>query len=195
MRRRTRHLPRSHAKPLVHTIGRSILSATTALLVAGTADAEPQGRVAIRTSICGVGSGALWQETRFCNAVTGDVLFGRQRNDDFGFGPYAEVSTAGFWDARYGGGLSVLAPVTHDFPLVFSFGAFGHEADAVALGGSAFFGLRSYNFHGGYNFAVGFVLSGYRDLGAERATLVSVGLEIDGFFLAVPFLLAAGELR
>jgi hypothetical protein len=123
------------------------------------------------------------------------VLFGRERNDDFGFGPYAEVSTAGFWDARYGGGLSVLAPVTSDFPLVLSFGAFGHEADAVALGANAFFGLRSYNFHGNYNFAVGLVTSGYRDLGAERATLVSVGLEIDGFFLAIPFLLAAGELR
>jgi hypothetical protein len=194
MRRRTWYLPGSHAKPLV-PVARRVLGATAALFFAGAADAEPQGRVAIRTSVCGVGADALWQETRFCNAVTGDVLLGRERNDDFGFGPYAEVSTAGFWDARYGGGLSVLTPVTHDFPLVLSFGAFGHEADAVALGGSAFFGLRSYNFHGAYNFAVGFVASGYRDLGAEGATLVSVGLEIDGFFLAVPFLFAAGELR
>jgi len=123
------------------------------------------------------------------------VLFGRERNDDFGIGPYAEVSTAGFWDARYGAGVSALAPVTSDFPLVLSFGAFGHETDALALGASAFFGLRSYNFHGSYNFAVGFVASAFRDLGAERATLVTLGLEIDGFFLAVPFLLAAGELR
>jgi hypothetical protein len=190
MRGRTRHLPGSRA-PVV----RRVLPAAAAFFVAGLADAEPQGRVALRTSVCGVGTDVLWQETRFCNAVTGDVLFGRERNDDFGFGPYAEVSTAGFWDARYGGGLSVLAPVSHDFPLVLSLGAFGHETDAVAVGASAFFGLRSYNFHGNYNFAVGLVASAYRDLGAERTTLVSVGFEIDGFFLAVPFLLAAGELR
>jgi hypothetical protein len=163
--------------------------------VAEVCEASPQGHVAWRPSVCGVGEDALWQSTRFCNAIAGDILFGRERNDDFGFGPYAEVSTAGFWDARYGGGLSALAPVTDDFPLVLSIGAFGHETDAVALGASAFFGLRSYNFHGAYNLALGLVASAYRDLGAERATLVSLGVEIDGFFLAVPFLFAAGKLR
>ena len=65
----------------------------------------------------------------------------------------------------------------------------------VALGANAFFGLRSHNFHGSYNFAVGLVVSGYRDVGAERATLVSIALELDGLLLALPFLFTAGELR
>jgi len=145
--------------------------------------------------VCGVGSNAVWERTRWCNGVAGDVLFGRERNGDFGLGPFAEVSTAGFWDARYGGGLSALAPVTADFPLVLSFGAFGHETESVALGGSVFFGLRSYNFHGSYNLAAGLVVSGYRDLGNDHDTLVSVGLELDGFLLAAPFLFLVGELR
>ena len=144
--------------------------------------------------MCGVGDDAVWEETRFCGGIVGDVLFGRERNRDFGIGPFAEVSTAGFWDARYGGGLSVLTPVTSNYPLVFSLGAFGHETASLALGGHAFFGLRSHNFHGSYNLAAGLIASVYRDLGAERATLVSVGFELDALLLAMPFLFAAGEL-
>jgi hypothetical protein len=123
------------------------------------------------------------------------LLFARARNRDFGFGPYLEVSSAGFWDARYGGGLSALLPITSDFPLVLSVGAYGHEALSMALGSTVFFGLRSHNFHGGYNLATGVVVSGYRDLGAEHATLVTVGLELDALLLAMPFLLLSGELQ
>jgi hypothetical protein len=151
--------------------------------------------VAYRTSVCGTGTDALWQDTHWCNGVVADLLFLRERNTDFGLGPYAEVSTAGFWDARYGGGVSALAPVTPDFPLVLSLGAYGHETRAVALGANAFFGLRSHNFHGNYNFAVGLVVSAYRDLGAEHATLVTIGLELDVLLLAAPFVFVANGLR
>jgi hypothetical protein len=157
--------------------------------------ASPQGHVAWRTAVCGAGEAAVWEETRFCNAVVGDVLFGRERNGDFGLGPFAEVSTAGFWDARFGGGLSALAPVTSDYPLVLSLGVFGHETRAIALGAELFFGLRSYNFHGSYNLAAGVVVSAHRDLDADHATLVAIGLELDAFLLAAPFLLVAGGLR
>ena len=165
------------------------------LFVSGAARASPQGHVALRTSVCGAGDAALWQETRFCGGVVADVLFGRERNRDFGIGPFAEVSTAGFWDARYGGGLSALAPLTADFPLVLSLGAFGHETQSVALGAHLFFGLRSYNFHGGYNFSAGLVASAYRDLDQGGATLVSLGIELDALLVALPFLFAVGEAR
>jgi hypothetical protein len=163
--------------------------------LAGAAVASPQAHVALRTSVCGVGEERLWQETRWCNAVMGDFLLGRSRNSDFGFGPFVEASTAGFWDARYGGGLSALAPITSDIPVVLSLGAYGHETSAVALGANVFVGVRSYNFHGSYNLAAGLVASFVRDLGSEHATLVTLGVELDGFFLALPFLLAARELR
>ena len=194
MRDGPRRLLRSGLEPLVQ-LTRSLAVVGLFSLFAGTANATPQGHVALRTSICGAGDDALWQETRWCNGVTGDLLFGRERNRDFGLGPYVEVSSAGFWDARYGGGLSALLPVTSDFPLVLSLGAYGHETDSAALGGAMFFGLRSHNFHGSYNFATGLVVSGYRDLGAERATLVAIGLELDALLLAMPFLFLTGELR
>jgi hypothetical protein len=188
-------LPRSAAKPLVSVVVRSLAAFGFIASFAGAAAASPQGHVAYRTSVCGVGTNSLWQDTRWCNGFVADLLLLRERNGDFGLGPYAEISTAGFWDARYGGGASALLPVAPDFPLVLSLGAYGHESDSVALGANAFFGLRSYNFHGSYNYAVGFVVSGYKDLGADRATLVTLGIELDGLLLALPFLFVAGELR
>src|SRR5262245_20587492 len=151
LRRLRSHLPRSHAKPLESAVVvRALAAFGITLSLARPAAASPQGHVAYRTGVCGTGTDALWQDTHWCNGVVADLLFFRKRNSDFALGPYAEVSTAGFWDARYGGGLSALAPVTPDFPLVLSLGAFGHETRAVALGANAFFGLRSYNFHGSY---------------------------------------------
>jgi hypothetical protein len=194
LRERRSRLPGSVAEPLEPVVRALAAFAFTSLAASGSA-ASPQGHVAARTSVCGVGSDAVWEETRFCGGVTGDLLFGRKRNGDFGLGPFAEVTTAGFWDARYGGGLSALAPVMSDFPLVLSLGVFGHETQSVALGAQVFFGLRSYNFHGNYNLAAGAVLAAYRDLAADRATLVTLGLELDAVVLAMPFLLAAGALH
>jgi hypothetical protein len=82
-----------------------------------------------------------------------------------------------------------------DFPLVVSFGAYGHEARALALGGSLFFGMRSYNFHGNYNLTLGLFGSVTRDLGASDEMLTTLGVELDGFLIAAPFLLAFEALR
>jgi hypothetical protein len=186
-------VPQPRRQPL-ESVARPLAAFGFVWFFTGNAAASPQAHVALRTSVCGVGDDAVWDETRFCGGVVGDVLFGRERNQDFGIGPFAEVSTAGFWDARYGGGLSVLAPVTSTYPVVLSLGAFGHEAESLALGGQVFFGLRSYNFHGSYNLAAGLVASVYRDLGAERATLISLGVELDAVLFAMPFLFAARAL-
>ena len=167
-----------------------------ALTLATPAHADPQGHVALRAAPCGVGSGGkLWQETRFCGGLTGDLLFLRNRNTDLGLGPYLEVNTAGFWDARFGGGLSLLVPVMESYPLVISVGAYDHELRAASLGGTLFWGARSYNFDSAYNYALGIYASAYRDLDSERATLISVGVEIDGFFVLAPFIFAFQALK
>lgn len=165
-------------------------------LAATDVHAAPQGHVGVRLAPCGVGEdGAFWQDTRFCGGLTADLLFLRERNSDFGVGPYVEISSAGFWDARYGGGLSLLSPLHPDFPLVISVGAYGHETRALALGGSVFFGMRSYNFHGNYNLSFGLFGSVTRDVGASDSLLTALGVELDGFLIAAPFLLAFEALR
>jgi len=167
-----------------------------ALLVAVPTHAEPQGHLALRAAPCGVGEeGKLWESTRFCGGFVGDLLLFRKRNRDVGLGPYVEVLTAGFWDARFGGGVSVLLPVADSFPLVVSVGAFDHELRAASVGATLFWGNRSYNFDNAYNYALGIYASGYRDLDSEGATLVSVGVELDTFFLVAPFLFAYQAIR
>jgi hypothetical protein len=161
-----------------------------ALLWHGAARADPQAHVALRPAFCGTGeAGALWEETRFCAGLLADLLFFRERNRDFGFGPYVELTTAGFFDVRWGGGASLLIPVLEDFPVVVELGGYGHELTSFALGGSVFWGARSYNFTGAYSLSLGLFVSFQRDLDERGANLLIAGFEVDGVLLALPFLL------
>jgi hypothetical protein len=173
-----------------------LLATATTGARARTALAEPQGHVALRTAVCGAGGErGLWRRTLWCNGLTGDLLFLRHRNRDFGLGPYLELSTAGLWDLRWGGGGTVLLPLTENFPLLLSLGMYGHRARTLAAGGTLFFGLRSYNFEGTYNAALGMYVSAYRDLGTDHASLVSAGLELDALLVGAPFLFGWAALR
>ncbi len=152
---------------------------------------RPQINTAFVTGLCGHGEPhSLWSDSAWCNGLRADVLFGRARNSDFALGPYVHVTSAGFWDARYGAGLSWLVPVTGDFPLILSGGAGGHELEAPALEGWLFFGPRTYNFHALYSLSAGLLLGFQRDLGARSANQFVIAAQIDGLVLALPFLLA-----
>jgi hypothetical protein len=171
------------------------LGVVTALTVAHEAEARPQAHVAVRAALCGVGdAGKIWEDTRFCSGLVGDLLLFREKSRDFGFGPYLELGSAGFWDARFGGGGSLLLPVNDVFPLVVSVGVYDHELRAASLGASVFWGARGYNYTSTYNWALGLYASGYRDLHGG-GTLISAGLEVDGFFIAAPFIYAFQALR
>src|SRR5262245_56052538 len=84
------------------------------------ASADPQWNTGLTVAGC-------WEQNDrsvfgFCGGARGDVLWLRNRNSDYGVGPYLEVGTARFNDLRLSGGVSVLLPVTEDFPLVASAG-------------------------------------------------------------------------
>ena len=168
------------------------LVASLLALLGGTprVHAEPEWNVAAQTSLCGLGSDRVWQKTGFCGSFRGDLLFGRARNADFALGPYATIGTATFSDLRFGGGLSLLIPTLEgDFPIVLSAGALSRNANDFRLAGQAFFGLRSHNFHGSYAMASGIVLGGDSTLSGAPANTLYVGLQIDGMWLALPFIL------
>jgi hypothetical protein len=157
---------------------------------AAQARADPEWNVAAQTSLCGLGTEHAWQKTGFCGGFRGDLLFGRERNADFALGPYATFGTATFSDIRFGGGMSLLIPTLEgDFPIVLSAGAQSRNADDLRLAGEAFFGLRSHNFHGHYAMASGIVLGGDAVVAGARASTLYVGLQIDGLWLAMPFIL------
>ena len=97
-----------------------------AVLLAAPAQADPQATVGLTMGAAGAGlNRSIWQATAFHLGVHGDVLFGRERNADFGIGPYAELLTNGFDEIQFGGGLSGLLPVLDTFPIVLSAGLIG----------------------------------------------------------------------
>ncbi len=161
------------------------------LLAAAPGHAEPEWNVAAQTQLCGLGAhDDLWQKTAFCGALRGDLLFGRDRNSDFALGPYATLGTAKFSDARFGAGLSLLLPTfSGDFPIVLSAGGLSRNGSDARLSGEVFFGLRSHNFHGAYAMASGLVIGGDRAFNDGRGNTLYVGLQIDGLWIALPFIL------
>lgn len=172
---------------------RSTPCIVTLLVVSSTAaqaHADPEWNLAAQTSLCGLGTEHVWQKTGFCGGFRGDLLFGRDRNADFALGPYATFGTATFSDVRFGGGLSFLLPTLEgDFPIVLSAGAQSRNGSDLRLAGEAFFGLRSHNFHGHYTMASGVVVGGDAVVSGARGNTLYVGLQIDGLWLALPFIL------
>ncbi len=132
---------------------------------------------------------------RFCGTLTSDLLLFRERTRDAGLGPYLSVGTFAFRDVRFAGGARGLLPIIEDFPLVLSAGALVHDDGRYGVDGSAFFGVRSYNFHGWYNFAAGLVLGVQHTIGEPSETAWTLGARVDGLLLALPFLLAWGALQ
>lgn len=157
--------------------------------------AAPQWSAGVDPSVCleqrDDGAGRV----AFCGSAHADLILGRQRERDFGLGPYATVGTVAFDDLRGTLGASALVPTWEDLGLVISAGGLLDDSGRAGLEGSLFFGIRSYNFHGAYNFAGGVVLDVERTFGAGPSTVVSLGLRVDGLALALPFLLVWGALH
>jgi len=160
------------------------------------ARAAPQWNVGLLASGCLLGDrGAAFERAAFCGSARGDLLFLRERTADFGLGPYLALGTTAFEDLRVSGGASALLPLAEDFPLVFSLGALLRNEGDVGVSGSVFWGLRSYNFHGSYNVAMGLSLSAERTFGDSATNSLALGVQIDGAVLVLPFLLLAGALQ
>jgi len=171
-----------------------LAAAPLAALVATTTHlhAEPQANIAATFGVAGVGSsGDVWSQTRLHLGGRGDVLFGRSRNLDWGFGPYGEVQTA-FNDLSTGGGLSVLAPVHSYLPIVLSGGAYARRNPGdewkPGLTGQVFWGSRSYNYGSWYVMAGGLTLQARVGLGSDKERAFIVAAHLDGEVLMLPFL-------
>lgn len=145
---------------------------------------------------CLLGEGdAAFERGAFCGQARGDLLFFRERTFDFGLGPYLALGTAAFDDLRVSAGVSALLPAIEDFPVVLSLGPLLRDRGDFGLSSSLYWGLRSYNFHGGYNLAFGVLLAGERTFGAEPSNAISLGFQVDGMVLALPFLLLVGATQ
>lgn len=166
------------------------------LLFSAPASADPQWNTGLVASGCVLGSNeSIVERGAFCGAVEGDVLFLRNSTHDFGLGPYAAIGTAAFSDWRASAGARALFPIAEDFPLIASLGAVVRDAHDPGIETSFFWGVRSYNFHGSYNLAGGLVLSGTHLFDGPRPNAIALGIQLDAFVLAIPWLLLRGALK
>ncbi len=186
-----------------------------ALLWTTGALAEPQGNGALTVGGAAVG-GTGYDKRYFDHAafhlgLRGDVLFFRQKPGDFGFGPYLELGTLAFREIQFGGGASVLLPITQSFPFVASVGAFGRYGNNRSLPdpdgethtfgvepgvtGSLFWGLRGFNYTANYELAAGLSVGWRHGFGESKETALLVALHLDLAALGLPFVALVNLIR
>jgi len=179
-----------------------LLIVAPVLAIGVTASTElfaAEWNASLLTGVCGTGvERQYWQDTCWFNGLHADVLFGRSRSLDFGAGPFADVTTAGFDDVRFGAGASALLPVHPFLPLVFSAGGYARKSELgwePGIEGYVFFGSRSFNFHSSYGIAAGLVGGLQFGLGDSRESAIVIALQIDGQILLLPFVAAYQLVR
>ena len=171
------------------------------MLLASRASADPQLTTTANVGVAGHGDRAeLWSSTRLAAGLRGELLLGRNKDADFGVGPYVEaLTTASFGDVQVGGGASVLVPVHSYLPLVLSAGAYASRREPwgwePGLAGELFWGSRGYNYHSVYAMSAGLFAGVRYALGESKNVVLLAGARVDLELLAIPFLFLWGTVR
>lgn len=152
---------------------------------------SPQWNTGLLLGVCGVGESSFWEGTDFCAGALGELHFFRRRYADFGFGPYAQIGTSGFFDFRASLGGSLHVPLGK-LSLGARLGGYLHtDGNGASPGAEGFLdvGLRNLNFTGHYalthTLSVGLQVT--PDDSTRRDTTFWIAARIDGFWLALPF--------
>jgi hypothetical protein len=170
-------------------------------LAAMPANAEPQLSTALTLGVAGHGErSSLWTSTKLAAGFRGELLLGRDKDADFGVGPYVEVlTTSSFSDVQLGGGASLLIPVHPYLPLVLSVGAYAaHQSPwgwEPGLATELFWGTHGYNYHSLYAMSAGIFAAGRYALGDSREVTLLAGGRLDLELIAIPFLFLWGAIR
>lgn len=177
---------------------RSLLLMGVVVSASPGARAAPQWNSGVALGAAGTGESFHWSKTKFFGALRGEVLFGRAGPSSVGVGPALELGTAGFSDARFGGGATVLVPLDSALALGVTPGAYVRAAvggTEAGVSGRLFFGIHPSNIVGSYAMAGGLVLGVDRDVGASRSSALIASAQIDGLVLALPVILMVEWLR
>lgn len=160
-----------------------------------TAAAAPRWNVGWETALCGTGRDLGFDRVGWCNAVHGDVMLLRRGNRGVDLGPSLRLGTAHFEDFRLDPGLSLLLPLTESFPLVLEAGPHVRNLRELGVFGSAFFGLRSFNYYGRYEMSAGLAVIAERSFSDGTPSALWIAARIDGSWLALPFIFGYNALR
>jgi hypothetical protein len=165
---------------------------------APTAQATEAGS-GIVTGVCGVGTdGRIASDARWCGALHGDVLFGREGPGQRAFGLALDLGTAAFREATWNLGPVALLPLGSAWVTELRAGPALRWARGTVepgLGASTFVGYRRYNYHGAYSMAWGLTVAFDRTFGSLDASALVVGARLDGVVLGLPVLFGWASLH
>lgn len=177
------------------------LASAAVVLASRIAHADPQFNAGLTIGAAGVGyEHAIWKETDFHLGMRTDLTFLRNKNSDFGLGPYLELQSLAFRDVQFGGGASLVVPVLDSLPIVVSAGGYarkGVEGYGLEPGvaGELFWGSRSYNFNANYVLVAGVFGQVRYGLGETKQTAIVIGARVDFAMIALPFLFLINAAR
>jgi hypothetical protein len=177
------------------------LAVVVSLVAARPAAADPQLTTGLTLGVAGHGDRAsLWSSTSLEAGLRGELLFGREKDADFGVGPYLEgLTTTTFSDVQLGGGAAVLLPVHAYLPVVLSGGAYASHRDPwgwePGLAAELFWGTHGYNYHSIYALSAGIFAGGRYALGNSKDVTLLAGGRLDLELIAIPFLFLWGAIR
>lgn len=174
--------------------GCALLIASASIVASAEGRADPQWNAGLDVGVAGRGVDEVWGETAFWLGARGDLMLGRDGDDDVGAGPYVDVGTLAFDELDVGAGASLLLPVVDSLPLVASFGPYLRAGDddlgiTPGLAASLFWGSRSYDHHGSYEMAGGLLVQVRHGIGDVGDTAILIGAHLDALILALPFVL------
>jgi hypothetical protein len=154
------------------------------------AAADPQWHVALSPGGCLVRGRGSDQEFSWCGSASSHLLFLRQRDSDFGLGPYIRGLGILGDSASLSGGLSTLVPLSPTYPFIVSLGVTASTRDDTTNPGAdlwVFWGPTSFNFHSSYSMASGLLFGAQQTWGPHPTTTLVIAGQLDLGLAALPF--------
>ena len=162
------------------------------------AAADPQWHLALSPGGCLVRGRGSEQDFSWCGSLSTHVLFLRQRDSDFGLGPYARMLGILGDSASGSAGLSALVPLNPTYPFIVSAGAAASSRGEGTSAGAdlwVFWGPTSYNFHSSYSMVSGLLVGAQKTWGPEPTTTLAFAAQLDLVLAAIPFIALFELLR
>jgi len=170
------------------------------LLGSRSVRAAPQLSSTLALGVAGNGDRShLWTSTDFAAGLRAELLFGRNRDADFGLGPFVEVLTAtGFSDGQVGGGATLLVPIHPYLPVTLSLGGYLGRSSGTwqpGISSELFWGSHGYNYGSFYALSAGIFMAGRQGIGDARDVSIVAGARLDLELIALPAVLLWNAVR
>jgi len=141
----------------------------------------------------------LWTATDFAAGLRAELLFGRNRDADFGVGPFVDLlTTSGFADGQVGGGATVLVPVHPYLPVTVSLGGYFGRSNGTwqpGISSELFWGSHGYNYGSFYALSAGIFVAGRQGVGESHDVAIVGGARLDLELIAMPVVFLWNALR